>query len=1232
MNKKHLIYSLQYAAVLASVLTFSSCKKDEFTAEQALDIENKRKQFQFDLDEKAKDNEAARANFMMWQARKIDSLQRVNAGGQVFYSVAVVPGGSTAFGQGRYEEVGLDDIEVTVEQYGFVYTEKTKKGIAYFKKPLFSGEATVTVDASGRGYTSVSYISNLTPDGGVPNDGTVFVGNIIPVFNNDPEQDGADDNMAMISGRALADLDLTDVRSTDGTSVEENVPDGVSFSAVIDVNRTEFKDKYLRENFEEGGIHIGGSGNTPGTGVATKSGFIQRIAYEKASTVARVSNGEYTMKVAATASGLPMKMRYSDFAYDRRYVNNFGNTVEERYLYGPEVGYAVDFTVGTRSLFYDYDVNLVQTDATVTATLTRGTSPQYYNDGAGTKWLVPVDGQNRFMTAGLAENRYQTSTSGTDLGVTSSNNAGAYLHAPTIAFSAPDLSGGVQTVGAPIMYNFKTTGATATTLATIGTNAYYYQGSALTREGGINLRGIRGVSLTTIGSGYSTPPAITITPVFPGGAGTGSLQASSSGISYIRVINGGYGYVYNSAVHHGTAPTYPGGGTVGYATASMSTTGDIFSVPGQFTGVAPTVEFNGGVVPAGGTSAAALAVMNTTIGTIDEVTVTTAGSNYSPSTSAIVIKHGQGAALEYVTPDNTGVGIFNVVAAGTGFSLAFNDSGGNDVPNIYTVASGATPTINPAEINFTAGRGYTFVPSVQVTNFRGAAGLSASPTVSNLEIRAIVEGLNGGTYGPVVGLSILGAPGVTYTGAAVGHELRATFNIVPVDPRATAVAFLSGSGIDNYVVTDLGANYSTVAAQNTPTHTGGSASFTTAMYDYYTFAGSTLGGPGGGFCNTTAITALPSYDASDSDYDVEFYGATALAGTSGVVNPTAVPVFQSGGGTLAGIRLFSGGANIAPAATAGGTAIKWRIIPRGYKAGMITAQLSPATLTFTIADGGLGYAVRPDVILTTDKLTYIQTGALNKIDNYKFNINGAGTITDMWFSPMATGSAGVLTLLNDPASGTLSTPIVTVAAQEQELYDNSSAIGAYSDIFGLGVGDYWFRSNGSEIVLGEDGGFKTGTDYANIANISTNSLSDADAWDEYASATSLTIMHWPQATPAFGETGELVKAYYTPFTLDITIGVFRDAGGTLRGVSSGTGASATAVLNPADGEVSEIEMVSGGSGYTGSVTFNRNPITTAFTVFGGPDGYIFNGGAIFETYSGIQYVRDIHYGVGRRIH
>jgi hypothetical protein len=750
------------------------------------------------------------------------------------------------------------------------------------------------------------------------------------------------------------------------------------------------------------------------------------------------------------------------------------------------------------------------------------------------------------------------------------------------------------------------------------------------------LRGVKGIKMSNLGSGYSTPPTVTLTPNLPTGEGTGSLQASSSGISYIRVINGGYGMTYNAALHNVTPTSHAFGVTnPAWTTADLSTAGNSYTDAGTFTGVLPDVLFNGnGDAPMGGTAASAQLVLNTTIGTVDEIYVLVSGSGYNAATSAITFNTGKDALIDETSSDGTALsGSEFLVVAGSGTdetlrfltgtgaigALALNAFGSTDVA-LDEFASASTNVFYDDDITFIGGSNFTFVPQVTASSFRlnydASAGTypnTALTTPSGLSFTATVQG---GT-GKVKSISI--SSGNIIGGVEVGDEVRANITIAPYDCHVTAQAYLSGSGIDNYIVTNTGSGYSNVDA----TAGDGSGAFDASnLYDYYTYSGET---------GSVAINTLGLYNDRISDYDVEFFGATGLGGNT-VLNPTAVPVFQAGGQTLAGIRIFGAGANIAPAASAGGTAIQWRIVPRGYKAGMITAKLTPATLTFTIADGGLGYAVRPEVILTTDKLTYIQTAALNKIDNYKFNINGAGTITGLWFSPMATGAAGVLTLLNDPASGTLNAPIVTVAAQEQELYDNSSAIGAYADIFGAGVGNYWFRSNGSEIVLGEDGGFKTGTDYANIANISTNSLSDADAWDEYALATSLTIMHWPQPTPAFGETGELRKAYYTPFTLDISYGVYRDASGTLRGVSSGTGASAMAVLNPADGEVSEIEMVSGGSGYTGTITFNRNPITTAFTVFGGPDGYIFNGGAVFETYSGIQYVRDIHYGVGRRIH
>jgi hypothetical protein len=1264
MNKKHLIYSLQYAAVLASVLTFSSCKKDEFTAEQALDIENKRKQFQFDLDEKAKDNEAARANFMMWQARKIDSLQRVNAGGQVFYSVAVVPGGSSAFGQGRYEEVGLDNIDVTVEQYGFTYTVKTKKGIANFLKPLFSGEATVTVDAAPQGFTSVSYIANLTPDGGVPNDGTVFVGNIIPVFENDPSKAGAEDKMAMISGKAWADLDLTDgdgfTNDNSNAPNEEPVPDGVSFSAVIDVNDPVFKDKYLRENFDEGGIHIGGSGNTPGTGVATKSGFIQRIAYEKASTVARVSNGDYSMMVAATASGLPMKMRYSDFAFDRNYINNSLRLVQERCIYGPEAGYDTDFVFGSREAEYAFFVNYVKTPATLTAQLSRGTSLWTWKQDATYNWLRPVDGINVALSQNV-ENRFEV---GGANAVTSNNNAGAYLHAPTIAFGAPDMAGGVQAIGEPIMYNFKTQGATGTTLASFGTSAFYNSNlanDAANRPGGLNLRGIRGVNVTNVGSGYSVAPAVTITPVFPGGEGTGSLQASSSGISYIRVINGGFGLVYSPGLHN----VLPSSDAVGvtnpyYTTTNLSDNTVSYQGVNQFTGVLPQVVINGGIVPSGGALATAQVVVNATIGTIDEIYVTSTGSGYSPSTSAITFNIGSGAGIEYTTAaGSAGSGApFILVNAGGGLSLAFN-TGGGALSSVFAPGyfDGVTSFgFADADVTYNTGANYTFVPGVQVLNiFRNydatAAAYTTTPAniaVNNLEIRATVQG---GT-GSVFGLSIIGTPSVVTGGLAVNDELRGQFNIVPrQDWPASAQAFLTGSGIDNYVVTAVGANYSNIAAMVGPGHTGGANSFNAStMYDYYTFAPGS-GGSGGGFGGANAINNLTAYNLSDSDYDVEFYGATGLAGNP-VTNPTAVPVFQSGGQTLAGIRIFSPGVNIAPAV---GTepAIRWRVVPRGYKAATIKAQLTPAAITFNIVDGGLGYALRPVIVLTTDKLTYFQTAPLNHISNYKFNINNAGTITSIEFAPNFTGASAVMSLLNDAATaGTLQAPIVSVAAQEGLMANVAN--GFFTN--GTQVSSYFFAQGGQIVFFGNNLGAASGAVFNQVYSTIANGTAFGGIGGGVGSPAT---MHWPWAdfdnatgtadgAGGFG-TGN-VGRYYTDFRLtvrgagrlwDVENGVYQ-ANGQLYGLP-GSGATANVILSPANGTVSGVQITSGGSGYGSVYGFNRQPITFGFTVFGGPDGYVFGtttlpgGGrsgnaARFETYSGIQYVRDIHYGIGRRIH
>ena len=105
MNKNLFIYSFKYLAVLLALVTFSSCERDEFTDQDALDLRNA----QLDADDVRNDlalnNADERVTNMALFNRSIDSLEALNSGGKVFYTVNVVPGGSTAFSSGRFEEV-----------------------------------------------------------------------------------------------------------------------------------------------------------------------------------------------------------------------------------------------------------------------------------------------------------------------------------------------------------------------------------------------------------------------------------------------------------------------------------------------------------------------------------------------------------------------------------------------------------------------------------------------------------------------------------------------------------------------------------------------------------------------------------------------------------------------------------------------------------------------------------------------------------------------------------------------------------------------------------------------------------------------------------------------------------------------------------------------------------------------------------------------------------------------
>lgn len=219
MNKNFMKSSVKALAVaLSAAAILSSCSKDQFTEKDALNLELQRLRAQRTIDSIKTAQDRLDRNALLRYQRALDSLDRENAGGRVFYTVNVVSATASAVSNGRIEEAeGVTGASVTTSQYGQARTVQTTNGIATFE--LRSGEATVAITAPN--HTSADYTVNLTGpfSGGqsafegsgntivpAPKNGTtVYVGNVIPLF--EISTDGA--KMARIRGRAFIETDLT---------------------------------------------------------------------------------------------------------------------------------------------------------------------------------------------------------------------------------------------------------------------------------------------------------------------------------------------------------------------------------------------------------------------------------------------------------------------------------------------------------------------------------------------------------------------------------------------------------------------------------------------------------------------------------------------------------------------------------------------------------------------------------------------------------------------------------------------------------------------------------------------------------------------------------------------------------------------------------------------------------------------------------------------------------------
>lgn len=1172
MNKNLFIYSFKYLAVLLALVTFSGCTRDEFTEQDAFDLNEAQLNAQDAREQAALAAQDKRVMDMAMFRRSMDSLTRLNSGGKVFYTVNVVPGGSSAFSQGgRFEEVeGLDGATVTVSQLGGAIVEQkvTVAGLASFE--MYSGEVTVNVEAPN--HTDLNYTANLTPDGGVPNGSLIYVGNVVPVFD-DPNNPGAgsEENLATVKGFAFAELDITS-----GNNQEEAVPDGTKVRAFIDIN-ADFMTRYIKQANDEG-LNIGGN--------VTKSGFIQRFAYEEAASTTGTTvtsplnndtapeGGEYSISIGATASGLPITMKFDDFAADRTYyftdsdgdnTGFFGAAGQKRFIYtqntqgdlnqkaggtngaGGQAPTVIGRT-GVRDLALGNVVpvfSFVTTEATATATLKGGDAV--------------------------------ASVSITD--------GGYYYVAPTVTFDA-----------AP------TGGTTATGTAVLGDLPAFVIGedAELTEARNNNLKQVVSVTVTSAGSGYTSTPSVTFTRFsytgrlaggLPVPNGEGNIVAPTTGLSYVQIIDGGFGMT------SAPGPVAPG---------------TVFSTQFQYTGFAPTAVFSPDVTITGNTAATAIVAVDQNIGVATEVQMVTPGTGYNQATVLVDFTYGTGGNISTAgQPDQEadGVAIFESNGAG---GIRFNDNTAGGT--LITTVNSATAV----EYALEEGRRYSFVPRVTVVGLPAGA---TSPTF----VTTVDGDPASATFGQILSIGLNGA-GANITAALQDIEIGSlSILVTPFDAGIEARAFTSSGGIDNYVLVNYGQPTSGIY-RSSVNDSGAPFEYISvnAAGEYRRYVD---GAQTGGVLATRPAVPTEAQFNNSSNFQVAFLSPTGGAAASGY------PIFDAQGTSLVGIVIKSAGVNYATGTTLGVDNLSFWVIPNGVTLAEYaqwgtneipdananaTATRTTTNLTITFNTPGAGYAVRPEFIISGGNKSVEDLAAINSSINVavrgKLNFNGAGAITNT--SVVYNG------VLPFTAAGIASEPIAITVSTQRLVGIFNREVDWVNNVGPFDGGILIDSPNGTDLDAPEDWIYDTDLDITTsegplaMFNLLENLEFTAD--DRIGTAT----LAFPNGTP------QANFKYITPPTYVVEF------------LGFDTGGNGVAVLDAASADIVALDSnddggLPAGLGLSSYFTPTNDPNTTGLAVAGSTTGArsgerfrTIGGRSNFDVFSGLTYIRDVNYGTG----
>jgi hypothetical protein len=421
-----------------------------------------------------------------------------------------------------------------------------------------------------------------------------------------------------------------------------------------------------------------------------------------------------------------------------------------------------------------------------------------------------------------------------------------------------------------------------------------------------------GAAVISGGSGFSSPPTISVSSNDGGGSGA-SLNAIIEGpVDKVTVTSGGSGYRCSPEVIFGLQ------GVPAEGTASVSGSVSQISVSrgGSRYREAPAISISGA-----GSGAAAVATIS---GYVEYVTISDRGAGYT-SAPTVSFSGGGGSGA-------TGIAILSRNASGTySVSEVVVTSGGqgySSAPSVAFIGGGgsgaaASSTIDAAVTGVTltqGGSGYTQNTTATAGNGDAILGVSLSMSVNAVDVSY------GGEYrsNPSVSFSPFGhIDSISLTGGGSGYKTLPLVGIVGgLGTGATAACTLTG-GVQSIAVTNGGSGYlnppivELVGGYDPSSGTRASARAVVAGGKVTSIV---VDNEGSGYYEQPTVK-IGSYKAAIITLAVSngsITGATVVSGGYGYVNPPEIAVSGGqdavlsatvSGGVITGVTVVNGGTN-----------------------------------------------------------------------------------------------------------------------------------------------------------------------------------------------------------------------------------------------------------------------------------------------------------------------------------